>query len=612
MAGQVARAVFGEWRPDAPLFDLESLEKAENVYYADRGYQPFPALNTKHTLGDCGRVYYARSFTFSDGISRSFLFTDCGIFELRTSLILSQEGVAIPLEPKWADGEKPAWDTEVNPKWDREADNSGVNWEALSSRWMCRYGDWLVYGAVGMRPRRFNPVEASAPEELGNAPVNAAHGATVGRYLFLVAGNKVYWSDAQRITTWAGADDSGNAAEVALPSGGRTLAVHGNRYAFVLCTDGVHIFSPVAGVSPFRHDEISKEVGILANHAAVMVGDYVYALSQDGVLRVGGLGQIDFIGDGRVDEWLKKNINFARAQEVIAVHDRERHVVFWQIPSNEAPEDATDLLLVYAYRDDRFSLVKETLQIALHSEQPPVYSDDSRFDLPRDQWPAGWDAAKTDDATLFDAGAFALVGIKPDQTIGRFDGETFSVICSKFVPFSYILVQSVGPYAAEKVTDQAIHNLAVATGRYWNLVKAMKSPSNKAEVMQPHAPTNVRYVKIVVGTPSDEPFFTGGMVGYDCIPNTYPVTEIDSETGREVVRHIAPPLGERCFVPDPLQKTSPTNNCDFTVKDEHRVGVYHQIELRLTGKWANLQEAAVEFRLDRPPEAARTGEMDVG
>ena len=597
MAGQVARAVLGEWRPDAPLFDLGSLEQAENVYYADGGYQPFPSIGEERSLTRCGRVYFARSFTFSDGISRAFLFTDCGIFELRTHAVLISEGERIPLSPSWKDGSEPEWPGGEQPAWEPETDDSGVNWRQLSNRWMCRFGDWLIYGAVGMRPRHFNVVEGGAPEELGNAPVNAAYGATVGRYLFLVAGNKVYWSDAQRIKVWAGADDSGNAAEVALPSGGKTLAVHGNRYAYVFCTDGIHIFSPIAGFSPFRHDEISKEIGIISHQSAVMVGDSVYALSRDGVIRIGGLGDVRLVGDGRVDEWLKNTIDYARAEEIIAVHDRVRHVILWQIPSTGAGAQQTDLLLCYAYRDDRFTLIRQEVQVVVHTEQPPVYLDDPRWNDPPQEW---LDARSTDDASVFHSGGFLLAGIKPQQDgatgIGLFTGTPLTAkILSKMFPMSYVAVGEIGSFVPENVHDKNLKMIWQAIrggGGNWQRANTGARPYTGSDSLQPLSQAYISCVKVVVGAKQGEDvFMNGGVRGWACVP--------------------AKPQLE-----DNLPELVPVHDihkCDFEPREEHRKGIYHQMALELNGDWwDNLQEVAITFTLDGPGKAATDEDLGVG
>jgi hypothetical protein len=187
--------------------------------------------------------------------------------------------------------------------------------------------------------------------DLAGTPPAAGCIAAINGFVVLseLTGNvqRVQWSDLYGITTWTAGVGYSDFQD--LPDGG---AVHGlsggDNYGLVfqdLCIRSF-IYAPGQAVV-FDIVRIAANDPLYAKYSIINTGEKTFYISAQGVKRIDPGGYPVQIGKGRVDDFLKADIDSGNLQLVQGSADPSQTRVYWAYKSVSGQAGLTDKILVY-------------------------------------------------------------------------------------------------------------------------------------------------------------------------------------------------------------------------------------------------------------------------
>lgn len=166
------------------------------------------------------------------------------------------------------------------------------------------------------------------------------HVAVVGD--FVVAGNtfdgsdgvvrdRVRWSAINDETDWTVSPTTLSDFRD-LKSGGGIQQIVGGQFGVILSEKSTYRMAFIGTPTVFQIDEILPGVGMLAPHAAALLGNTVYFPSEHGFVALRGASAETFIGSGRVDKFFRTDFDQNYLHRISAVADPKSNRVYWAYP----------------------------------------------------------------------------------------------------------------------------------------------------------------------------------------------------------------------------------------------------------------------------------------
>ena len=188
--------------------------------------------------------------------------------------------------------------------------------------------------------------------------------ATVGD--FVVAANtydvtdglvpdRVRWSGFNDETDWTVSPTTGS--DVRDLKGGPILKVYGGEHGVILSRDSVWRMSFEGAPTWFRIDETVPGVGTLGPGASSRIGNTIFSMAENGFHAItNGTGSTP-IGTGRVDAFIREDLDSSYLHRITSVADARSGRVFWAYPGAAHTAGTPKRILVYDVGLNRFGLI---------------------------------------------------------------------------------------------------------------------------------------------------------------------------------------------------------------------------------------------------------------
>ena len=332
------RVLLGEWLPDqsdSVGSPSTNLEMAYNVYPSSTGYSPFPKAtrisvdmpNNEEINGLFGARQNAQIITISG--------TETAIYSGNNIVRAGSESINdISREGGYASPRR--------------------NWQFK------QFGQLVLATNGTQKLQRYDITGDSKFSDIEEAPVCRAI-ATVRDFVFAgycnAESNKVQWSDLNNAESWDSSDTSQADFQI-LPSGGEIKAITGGEFGLILQEKAVQRVSYIGTPLVFQFDLISDNTGCNSGNSAIQHNGISYWLSDSGIVSCDG-NTVTNIGEGKVNDWLYKEIDTTQIENVSVAIDPLKNLIVWNFPTSS--EDR--VLLKYNYSTGRFTSGKTLAQV---------------------------------------------------------------------------------------------------------------------------------------------------------------------------------------------------------------------------------------------------------
>lgn len=350
---------FGPWLPDLPELNNPGMTEALNVLPMDGVYQPFRGLATLQaaTLSAIPIGAYGAA-------NGSF---EASYFGTATRLYMAnvQAGTQTDLSAATYN-----------------ASNSGL--ESNFAWSFAQYKAYLIATDLYDRPQYQEVASGSNFATLGSATEPAPQARYVGVVnQFLVFGNTAAeatagggnttarWSSIDNIQSWP---VPGSSTAIASQSGDQDLGANfgpvtgisgGDQYGLIFQRNAVNRMTYIGPPAVFQFDRISDSVGAAYPFSVVKIAGFVYFVGMDGFYVTDGVS-VKPIGDGKVDQFFQARVTGTEFQRVVGAADIRKNLIYWAFADTTASDNAERQIIIYNYKEDRFSRATQTLY-ALHS-----------------------------------------------------------------------------------------------------------------------------------------------------------------------------------------------------------------------------------------------------
>ena len=339
------KVLFPKYAPD--LNDPGEAYSAviQNVLPRVDGYGPFQnfVTFTQALPAPCRGYFYARN---SDGSISIFAGTATDLYELNNATF--------------------AW-VRVS------AGGSSYSNLVSTSNWQfVQFEATVIAVQINVVPQAFLLGSSTAFAALGGSPPQAGAIAVINGFVILseLSGNaqRLQWSDLYGITTWTAGTGYSDFQD--LPDGGLVHGLSGgDNYGLVfqdLCIRSL-IYAPGQAVV-FDIVRIAQNDPIYAKYSLINTGEKTFYISAQGIKRIDPGGYPIAIGKGRVDDFLKTDIDSSNLQLVVGSADPSATRVYWQYKSTAGVLPVADKVLVYDWsigEDGEFSIISNAPTLLL-------------------------------------------------------------------------------------------------------------------------------------------------------------------------------------------------------------------------------------------------------
>ena len=387
---------FGEWLPDLPDLASKGMSVVENAFPTTNGYTEVPGLEYRGGSVD-GRVVGSHWVT-SGGAGAGDTMGDITIFA----------GTATNL-----------YRLDASSNWEIVSKSGGYTGVF---RWvMASFGRRLIavpdvgssLDAVDPGPQFYDVGTSALFADLPGAP----NALTIGLIRdFAMMGNTgrgqnfIEWSAFNNTELWTPSRAT-QAGFISLSTnGGAVQTIVSGSEGHIFLEDSVYKLDYVGPPVIFRADEVGPGRGTRAPESVIRVGQSVYYYDNAGFYRYDIQGSVfEAIGQGKVDDWFRDNIDGPCIIRMKASVDPSRKTIMWSCCEDQS-SDRNTIILVYHYELRRWGVIRlEHDTIALLPTK--AFSLDE-LDGPPDgdgPLPGGIDFADFNvDSTQFSGGSLSL------------------------------------------------------------------------------------------------------------------------------------------------------------------------------------------------------------
>ena len=196
------------------------------------------------------------------------------------------------------------------------------------------------------------------------------HLAVIGDFVFAANttdatdGNvpdRIRWCAFTDETDWTASPITGS--DIRDLKGGPILKLFGGEYGVVLGEDTTYRIDFVGAPTWFRIDETIPAIGTIAPGAACQVGNKIYTWSEHGFVVITNGTGFDPIGSGRVDTFLRADLDDSFLYRISSVSDPVAGRVFWAYPGAGNTAGRPNRIAVYDYNLDQWALIEFELDL---------------------------------------------------------------------------------------------------------------------------------------------------------------------------------------------------------------------------------------------------------
>lgn len=190
---------------------------------------------------------------------------------------------------------------------------------------------------------------------------------------FVVAGNtndavdgevrdRVRWSAVGDETDWT-VSTTTQAGYRDLNVGGAIQRIIGGDYGVVVSEKSIFRMVYVGSPQVFEIDETIPGAGALCPGAVALLGGTVYVWSEHGMLAIDGGSQVSFIGEGRVDQFLRQDLDEDNLSRISSVADPTSGKVFWAYPGAGNTAGLPNKVIMYDRILNKWGYLEQELEL---------------------------------------------------------------------------------------------------------------------------------------------------------------------------------------------------------------------------------------------------------
>lgn len=201
------------------------------------------------------------------------------------------------------------------------------------------------------------------------------HVAVIGD--FVVVGNtfdatdgtvrdRFRWSALDDETDWT-VSATTMSGYVDLKSGGGIQKIVGGEFGLIVSERSTFRVTFVGSPTVFQIDEALPGVGALAPGFVTRIGESVYFLSEHGFVAISGGQSVNFIGAGKVDEFMLSDLDMDNLHRVSSVADPKGGRIYWAYPGSGNTSGRPNKIIVYDRKLNKWSLIEHELEFIWRS-----------------------------------------------------------------------------------------------------------------------------------------------------------------------------------------------------------------------------------------------------
>lgn len=383
---------FDEWKPD--LADrTDSMCEAKGVYSLAGQYAPFPDIQTYGASASAaGVVLGADTFYDSNTVPHIFM----------------------------GDGTKLYW---LVSRVATDISKGGGYSVGSSDTWQfAQFGNNVVAVTTSSAPQLYIMGTSALFANLGGSPPTGATSvARVSDFMWMGKDYTVYWSAFNNVADWVASSVTQAGSQQLDQERGQIMCLIGLDYAAIFQERGIrraiYVGSPV--IWDFGQDYVEKARGCIARNAAVAWGRIIFYCADDGFYAFDGQSSTP-IGFGKVDDYFRRNLNYAFRHKVAAGIDYSRKLLVFGFPTGSA-QYITELL-IFSILDGRWSHDVLDLEFLFDTPAEPFTVDNFSTLFPANNLD-GTISPNDIDSAAFDDRRIRLAGFQtPSHLLGIFTG----------------------------------------------------------------------------------------------------------------------------------------------------------------------------------------------
>ncbi len=197
----------------------------------------------------------------------------------------------------------------------------------------------------------------------------------------------------------------------------------GGQYGVILQPDRVWRMSFVGAPVVFQFDEVLPGIGLIAPRAAACAGDIIYVWSNKGMIALEQGARATPIGAGKVDAFLKADLDQNFADRVTCVADPASQRVAFAYPGADATDGNPNRIAIYDRTTNRWSLLDEDTEMLWAGAGATISLDAAATSGDPDELDDEDGGVSFDDPRWI-GGTPGLAAFGPTYLSGFFDGDT--------------------------------------------------------------------------------------------------------------------------------------------------------------------------------------------
>lgn len=354
---------FSRWAPDQSSYAGDVSHDVDGILPGPNCKYPWPGLVVR-TSGVGAAVYGAFSCRYNQQ-DHSFVGTNDKLFKLNAATQL----------------------------WEDVSNASGTYNAGVNAPWrFALYEGAVIAVHANDGAQTFTLGSSSTFADLANAPSGATLVGVIGNHLALAGqgtgGVRLQGSDIGDATVWSPLATN-NAWLQDFVDGGRITGFSTSTSPIIVQERVIRRGTLVGGQTKIRFDRVATDMGCEFEDSVIRYGGHLFFYGTDGFVAVSSSGQIEPIGQGHIDEWMRDSKTFNESEPIIGAPDVRRGRVYWAMCLNSTGTPDTILCFDIAQREwtkltqdvsNFFQLPTEDL--VLDSIDEPIDDLDYSFDDP--------------------------------------------------------------------------------------------------------------------------------------------------------------------------------------------------------------------------------------
>lgn len=341
---------FGEWLPDLPDIATPGLTVAKNVVPTDTTYRELYDLLTR---GDAlnARCQGAYAASFTDG--------SVAVYAGTADKLYKRNGSA------WTDVSASVYATPAGGSWGFTQYNNKIV--------AVNFTDAMQIDVVG--GTAFAAVAGAPKAKRVGVIRNFVFAGDVDYAPFGHVPHAVQWSAIDDPTDWPipftqdAASKQSSREELNAAYGRVNFIADGESFGLVFQERAITRFTYVGGATVFQVHSYERTRGAYGPSAAVQIGNMVYFLALDGFYATDGF-QVNPIGSNKVDTWFLQDVDLSFVDRITAAIDTAKNVIVWSYVSKEAVGGTPDKLIIYNYRENKWSYGEQIAELVFGGRSP--------------------------------------------------------------------------------------------------------------------------------------------------------------------------------------------------------------------------------------------------